>query len=141
MSTVRIGLDEQGRQSIWIDGERVPHIVRYRVEQEHHRPAAVTLVVRAESVEIDLPLAEVLQLPRQDQRPHSRACGVKPHEHGLECHPNCPTCGAAPGAGECRETMRTSPNYLDNHRHSCLLQVGHQGRSHVCPCGDHWAWS
>lgn len=28
-----------------------------------------------------------------DQRPHSRACGVRRHEHGPDCHPNCPTCG------------------------------------------------
>lgn len=24
--------------------------------------------------------------------PHSRACGVIPHQHGDRCHPNCPTC-------------------------------------------------
>jgi len=24
--------------------------------------------------------------------PHSRACGVKKHEHGRECSDNCPTC-------------------------------------------------
>src|SRR5688500_14385297 len=24
--------------------------------------------------------------------PHSRACGVIPHQHGPMCHPNCPTC-------------------------------------------------
>lgn len=25
--------------------------------------------------------------------PHSRACGIRKHDHGLECNPNCPTCG------------------------------------------------
>lgn len=25
--------------------------------------------------------------------PHSRACGIKRHEHGRDCHANCPTCG------------------------------------------------
>jgi hypothetical protein len=25
--------------------------------------------------------------------PHSRACGIAPHEHGTGCHSNCPTCG------------------------------------------------
>ena len=24
--------------------------------------------------------------------PHSRACGARKHEHGPECHQNCPTC-------------------------------------------------
>jgi hypothetical protein len=24
--------------------------------------------------------------------PHCRACGIRPHEHGLACHSNCPTC-------------------------------------------------
>lgn len=32
-----------------------------------------------------------------DERPHSRACGVTPHEHGTGCHANCPTCGGRPG--------------------------------------------
>jgi hypothetical protein len=28
----------------------------------------------------------------KDKRPHSRACGIRPHDHGPECHGNCPTC-------------------------------------------------
>lgn len=28
-----------------------------------------------------------------DRRPHSKACGVTKHEHGLACSRNCPTCG------------------------------------------------
>lgn len=24
--------------------------------------------------------------------PHSRACGIRPHEHGSSCAPDCPTC-------------------------------------------------
>jgi uncharacterized protein (DUF1778 family) len=28
--------------------------------------------------------------------PHSRACGIIPHEHGTDCHTNCPTCGGRP---------------------------------------------
>jgi hypothetical protein len=27
-----------------------------------------------------------------DMRPHSRACGIRQHDHGTACHPNCPTC-------------------------------------------------
>lgn len=30
--------------------------------------------------------------PPKDQRPHSRACGIKIHEHGPACTPDCPTC-------------------------------------------------
>ena len=26
--------------------------------------------------------------------PHSRACGIVPHDHGPQCHPNCPTCSS-----------------------------------------------
>lgn len=26
-------------------------------------------------------------------QPHSRACGPYPHEHGIRCHMNCPSCG------------------------------------------------
>lgn len=25
--------------------------------------------------------------------PHSRACGIRKHDHGPECSTNCPTCG------------------------------------------------
>ncbi len=28
----------------------------------------------------------------RDQRPHSRACGITRHDHGPDCHSNCPTC-------------------------------------------------
>lgn len=31
--------------------------------------------------------------PVTDVRPHSRACGFRRHDHGPDCHPNCPTCG------------------------------------------------
>ena len=26
--------------------------------------------------------------------PHSRACGITRHSHGVDCHKNCPTCHA-----------------------------------------------
>lgn len=32
---------------------------------------------------------------KRDERPHSRACGITPHEHGLSCNPDCPTCHGA----------------------------------------------
>lgn len=31
--------------------------------------------------------------PVRDMRPHSRACGIRNHEHGPDCSTNCPTCG------------------------------------------------
>lgn len=31
-----------------------------------------------------------------DQRPHSRACGMHAHDHGPDCHTNCPTCQGNP---------------------------------------------
>lgn len=34
------------------------------------------------------------QVVEGDRRPHSRACGITPHEHGLRCSSDCPTCGA-----------------------------------------------
>lgn len=27
-----------------------------------------------------------------DTRPHSRACGIRPHPHGSQCAVDCPTC-------------------------------------------------
>lgn len=29
----------------------------------------------------------------RDNSPHSRACGIQPHEHGAACSKDCPTCG------------------------------------------------
>jgi hypothetical protein len=39
-------------------------------------------------------IKEPYDLPdmRLDQRPHSRACGIRNHPHGPECSPDCPTC-------------------------------------------------
>jgi hypothetical protein len=31
-------------------------------------------------------------VPVKDNRPHSRACGIRKHDHGIECAPDCPTC-------------------------------------------------
>lgn len=39
-------------------------------------------------------------VPELDSRPHSRACGIRRHEHGPDCHSNCPTCaGRSRGTG------------------------------------------
>lgn len=32
----------------------------------------------------------------RDERPHSRACGMHPHDHGTACSTNCPTCQGRP---------------------------------------------
>lgn len=31
-----------------------------------------------------------------DNRPHSRACGIALHPHGIQCSRDCPTCSGAP---------------------------------------------
>lgn len=40
----------------------------------------------------------------EDNRPHSRACGIQRHDHGSDCAPDCPTCHPDgprwPGSGE-----------------------------------------
>jgi len=37
---------------------------------------------------------EIMVIPGTDlKKPHSRACGFRDHEHGLDCNSNCPTCG------------------------------------------------
>jgi len=42
-----------------------------------------------------------------DDRPHSRACGIRNHEHGPDCHSNCPTChGQAPQPESVRKRTR-----------------------------------
>lgn len=34
--------------------------------------------------------------------PHSRACGIRQHDHGPACHPNCPSCNGKPNPEETR---------------------------------------
>jgi hypothetical protein len=36
---------------------------------------------------------ELVEREEFDRRPHSRACGIKIHDHGPSCSSNCPTCG------------------------------------------------
>lgn len=33
-----------------------------------------------------------LETEESTYQPHSRACGIDKHEHGIQCHRNCPTC-------------------------------------------------
>ena len=57
-------------------------------------------------------------VPPTDLRPHSRACGIRKHEHGRECHSNCPTCG---GSGVPREQVNLDPEpweHFDGKRRS-----------------------
>lgn len=53
--------------------------------------------------------------PTDDRRPHSRACGPRPHVHGPYCARDCPTCQepAEPGA---RTTVVTVALPLDTVR-------------------------
>lgn len=39
------------------------------------------------------PPPQATGVPAADQRPHSRACGIRPHDHGPACSSDCPTCG------------------------------------------------
>lgn len=50
-----------------------------------------------------------LEDPTKDNRPHSRACGITPHEHGTWCHSNCPTChGGNPDVPQTSEATRAA---------------------------------
>jgi len=53
---------------------------------EPQRPAAVPFK----------PTAQDVDRAEHYTAPHSRACGIKKHEHGPECHSNCPTCHGRP---------------------------------------------
>jgi hypothetical protein len=39
------------------------------------------------------------ELQRATEGPHSRACGLREHQHGVACNPNCPTCHGRPVTG------------------------------------------
>lgn len=61
-----------------------------------------------------------------DERPHSRACGIRVHDHGTDCHTNCPTCHGR----VLRELDASdSPEPLDVLRRHQLAQ------GWVCTCG------
>jgi len=42
------------------------------------------------------PMVDHLEPGAFDRRAHSRACGFRKHDHGRDCHPNCPTCHGLP---------------------------------------------
>lgn len=54
-------------------------------------------VARAEEPEVDPQTGWIITddgyMVVPDRRPHSRACGIRKHDHGPDCHRNCPTCG------------------------------------------------
>lgn len=55
------------------------------MDSEHH-DAAVRIARALDAYD---------RVPRTEEArtgPHSRACGIKRHDHGTECHSNCPTC-------------------------------------------------
>lgn len=55
--------------------------------------------------------------------PHSRACGPTIHQHGLACHPNCPTCHGQRGQDrpledECEDTIVAAATMLGYRVHA-----------------------
>jgi hypothetical protein len=41
---------------------------------------------------------EEIREETEDERPHSRACGIYKHNHGRDCAVDCPTCHPGWGA-------------------------------------------
>ena len=56
-----------------------------------------------------------------DYRPHSRACGIRNHEHGPDCHPNCPTCHGKPIAAAPKRHYLS----LTDEEIAYVLELGH----------------
>lgn len=42
------------------------------------------------------PMVDHLEPGAFDRLAHSRACGFRKHDHGRDCHQNCPTCHGLP---------------------------------------------
>lgn len=50
-----------------------------------------------------------LEDPNWHEGAHSRACGINKHEHGIQCHRNCPTChGGNPDVPQPSEAPRVA---------------------------------
>ena len=102
-----------------------PHAFDETVKKSTRNVAAIQWAVRRKWAldAADAILAEFTVLhpvhvtvPPTDLRPHSRACGIRKHEHGRECHSNCPTCG---GSGVPTEHVKLDPEpweYFDGKR-------------------------
>ena len=43
-------------------------------------------------ISLDSNIQPAVPVTYDPRAPHSRACGIHSHNHGSECHPNCPTC-------------------------------------------------
>lgn len=58
--------------------------------------------------------------------PHSRACGIRKHDHGDACHSNCPTChGESPQGEPSDAQVLAALNAEDNMR---AVQGGYKPR-------------
>lgn len=74
----------------------------WRTESGHHQNLFDAAVDRAELLQIEVDrltaeLAKYKPAAVPSEGPHSRACGIRRHDHGPDCHSNCPTCGGRRG--------------------------------------------
>ena len=72
---------------------------RYVVRPDLSAPSGTVVL------QLVLPLAERLPAPDEHHRPHSRACGIRRHDHGPECSSNCPTCGGRSAQDQVRRSV------------------------------------
>lgn len=90
------GIDHDDCQYFVLDITHDPHArnaaLAYAESCEPEYPHLAADLRAAVSAITDLGLTLGLT-PAPDRRPHSRACGIRRHPHGPECHSNCPTCG------------------------------------------------
>lgn len=63
----------------------LPKSVTVQLRVDTHAAVARLVALRAE-------LDVLIEKLRELDGPHSRACDYMEHEHGIACHPNCPTC-------------------------------------------------
>lgn len=50
-------------------------------------------LVRPDQITVTIEPGNILEEEvRVVELPHSRACGIRKHEHGVACHRNCPSC-------------------------------------------------
>lgn len=82
-----------GEEQYWVAKMRCDEGQAWEWKYPTEEEAARACDMLANQVNRPAPSWSPLEGDDKDLRPHSRACGIRQHDHGTQCAVDCPTCG------------------------------------------------
>lgn len=71
---------------------RIDELYQDRIVRQGNRIAQYVNFLAEQNMLESFNAWEEQRRAQREDGPHSRACGIRPHTHGVMCHDNCPTC-------------------------------------------------